>query len=130
MTSKSVKPGRGLTIRSSRDRFAARLTRYRVPQRRAATQSGLTQVLDHRGNVLEHVNSLARRSLQLDWSGLLHLRQEARRHASANLWTRAYDLSVLSFKCGCAASGWSRALCNPLGLPLLAPQLQARLARA
>jgi hypothetical protein len=34
-----------LTIRSSRDRFAARLTRYRVPQRRAATQSGLTQVL-------------------------------------------------------------------------------------
>ena len=35
----------GLTIRSSRDRFAARLTRYRVPHRRAAAQSGLTQVL-------------------------------------------------------------------------------------
>ena len=34
-----------LTNRSSRDRFAARLTRYLVPQRRAATQSGLTQVL-------------------------------------------------------------------------------------
>ncbi len=34
-----------LTIRSSRDCFAARLARYRVPQRRAATQSGLTQVL-------------------------------------------------------------------------------------
>ena len=40
-----VKDGAHLTIRSSRDRFAARLTRYRVPQRRAATQSGLTQVL-------------------------------------------------------------------------------------
>ena len=38
--------GAHLTIRSSRDRFAARLTRYRVPQRRAATQSGLTQVLE------------------------------------------------------------------------------------
>ena len=36
---------RPLTNRSSRDRFAARLTRYRLPQRRAATQSGLTQVL-------------------------------------------------------------------------------------
>ena len=34
-----------LTIRSSRDRFAARLTRYRVPPRQAATRSGLTQVL-------------------------------------------------------------------------------------
>jgi hypothetical protein len=34
-----------LTIRSSRDRFAARLMRYRVAHRRAATQSGLTQVL-------------------------------------------------------------------------------------
>jgi hypothetical protein len=37
---------RRLTSRSSRDRFAARLMRYRVAQRRAATQSGLTQVLD------------------------------------------------------------------------------------
>ena len=35
-----------LTMRSSRDRFAARLTRYRVPPRRAATRPGLTQVLD------------------------------------------------------------------------------------
>ena len=35
-----------LTIRSSRDRFAARLTRYLVPPRRAATRPGLTQVLD------------------------------------------------------------------------------------
>ena len=34
-----------LTIRSSRDRFAARLMRYRVAQRRAANRSGLTQVL-------------------------------------------------------------------------------------
>ncbi len=34
-----------LTIRSSRDRFAARLARYRVPPRRSATRSGLTQVL-------------------------------------------------------------------------------------
>ena len=34
-----------LTNRSSRDRFAARLTRYRVPPRRAATRPGLTQVL-------------------------------------------------------------------------------------
>ena len=37
--------GSGLTIRSSRDRFAARLARYRVPPRRAATRPGLTQVL-------------------------------------------------------------------------------------
>jgi hypothetical protein len=35
----------GLTSRSSRDRFAARLMRYRVAHRRAAAQSGLTQVL-------------------------------------------------------------------------------------
>jgi len=35
----------GLTIRSRRDRFAARLTRYRVPPSRAAKLSGLTQVL-------------------------------------------------------------------------------------
>ena len=34
-----------LTSRSSRDRFAARLARYRVPPRRAATRPGLTQVL-------------------------------------------------------------------------------------
>ena len=38
-------PSAHLTIRSSRDRFAARLTRYRVPPRRAATRPGLTQVL-------------------------------------------------------------------------------------
>ena len=41
-----LKSGRWhLTIRSSRDRFAARLTRYRVPPRQAAARSGLTQVL-------------------------------------------------------------------------------------
>ena len=34
-----------LTIRSSRDRFAARLVRYRVAHRRATAQLGLTQVL-------------------------------------------------------------------------------------
>ena len=43
--SRGTAPFSGLTSRSSRDRFAARLTRNRVPQRRAATQSGLTQVL-------------------------------------------------------------------------------------
>ena len=37
---------RGLTIRSSRDRFAARLKWCRVPSRRAAQRSGLTQALD------------------------------------------------------------------------------------
>ncbi len=42
---KAESPHRGLTIRSSRDRFAARLARYRVPPRRAATRPGLTQVL-------------------------------------------------------------------------------------
>ena len=36
---------RGLTIRSSRDRFAARLKWCRVPSRRAAQRSGLTQAL-------------------------------------------------------------------------------------
>ena len=41
-----VKDGAHLTIRSSRDRFAARLMRYRVAHRRAAKRSGLTQVLD------------------------------------------------------------------------------------
>jgi hypothetical protein len=35
----------GLTSRSSRARFAASLMRYRVPQRAAATQAGLTPVL-------------------------------------------------------------------------------------
>ena len=34
-----------LTIRSSRDRFAARLKWWRVPSRRAAQRSGLTQAL-------------------------------------------------------------------------------------
>ena len=36
----------GLTSRSSRARFAASLMRYRVPQRSAAAQAGLTPVLD------------------------------------------------------------------------------------
>ena len=36
----------GLTSRSSRDRFAARLARYRVPPRQAAARPGLTQVLE------------------------------------------------------------------------------------
>jgi hypothetical protein len=47
------KPSRDLTIRSSRDRFAARLMRYRVAHRRAAAQSGLTQVLDRFSNSLQ-----------------------------------------------------------------------------
>ena len=42
--------GAHLTIRSSRDRFAARLMRYRIAHRRAAKQSGLTQVLGRRRN--------------------------------------------------------------------------------
>ena len=37
-----------LTIRSSRDRFAARLARFRVPPRLAAARPGLTQVLGSR----------------------------------------------------------------------------------
>src|SRR5690606_23892842 len=37
--------GRRLTIRSSRDRFAARLKWWGVPLRRAAQRSGLTQAL-------------------------------------------------------------------------------------
>jgi hypothetical protein len=43
---------RRLTIRSSRDRFAARLTRYRVPPRRAAALPGLTQVLGRMTKIL------------------------------------------------------------------------------
>ena len=43
----------GITIRSSRDRFAASLMRYRVAHRSAATRSGLTQVLGRIENMTE-----------------------------------------------------------------------------
>ncbi len=41
-----ISPLAHLTNRSSRDRFAARLTRYRVPHRQADMRSGMPQGLD------------------------------------------------------------------------------------
>ena len=51
-----------LTNRSSRDRFAARLARYRVPLRRAAARPGLTQVLGaFRNGIDQHASTSNRR---------------------------------------------------------------------
>jgi hypothetical protein len=44
-TQPKPKTGAHLTIRSSRDRFAASFMRYRVTHRSAAARPGLTQVL-------------------------------------------------------------------------------------
>ena len=48
-----VVDGAHLTIRSSRDRFAASFMRYRVTHRSAAAQPGLTQVLEPMSETVE-----------------------------------------------------------------------------
>ena len=100
-----------LTIRSSRDRFAARLTRYRVPPRRAATRPGLTQVLGRRRTFsckeLFKASSITGRCTLPDRS------PPSLRHNSNPLCLRLVKHLCVSAICQCASSHTNSPLHAP-----------------